>query len=183
MQNKKNSKLKEITLYLLFGVIVTIVSLGTYYGMFILLRKSGVPLDDSTSATYITVYIVAQILQWVTGVLTAFFTNKKWVFTDADQNVSTWKQLSIFAAGRVGTFFLDLVLVYVGNLFFGLFFTDTFGWGLADKVLATLSLKANEFCSKLFVSILIVIINYILSKLFVFKDPREEAKEESNADD
>ena len=71
--------------YLTFGVLTTFVGWFVYFGiLFGGKALYSLPPEDTTSRTYIMIYTVAQILQWIAAVLFAFFTNKKWVFTDAD---------------------------------------------------------------------------------------------------
>ena len=91
-------------MYLVFGVLTTIVGWAVYFavlwawkGMFSL------PVDDTSSGMYIAGYTVAQVIQWVAAVLFAFFTNRKWVFTEADKSVRASIQLVKFASGRVIT--------------------------------------------------------------------------------
>ena len=113
MKNLFN-KYREIILYLVFGVLTTVVGFGTYF-----LIMAGaehlldIPMEDETSVTYITVYVIAQIIQWVAAVLFAFFTNRKWVFTEADRSKDTfWRQLILFAGSRMASFLLDLGVTY-----------------------------------------------------------------------
>ena len=99
---------REILMYLLFGVMTTAVGWIVYFAMLWGWKAGfGLPADDTTSGTYIVGYTVAQIVQWIAAVLFAFFTNRKWVFTDAEKDASTMLQLTKFAGGRVITFFID----------------------------------------------------------------------------
>ncbi len=160
-------KHREVILYLTFGAFTTVVSLATYYLTFVVSEKVfGLSLADKKSGVYIAVYSTAQILQWLSGVIFAFITNKKWVFTESDKSIPVIKQLGIFAGGRVATFFLDYGLTYVGvRLLDKLMNGADFPFDLGFTVL---HINA-EFISKLIVSVIVVITNYILSKVFVFK--------------
>ncbi len=162
------NKYKEVILYLVFGVITTVVALGIYYGTFLIAEYVfDFDLSDKNGALYIGIYITAQILQWVGGVLSAFFTNRAWVFTGADKNVSVWDQLMKFAGGRVVTFFLDLVLTYVFIMLLD-FLLHGGDWPIDLFGLYTLHINA-ELISKLIVSVIVVVTNYVFSKIFVFK--------------
>lgn len=170
-------KHREVILYLLFGAFTTVVSLAAYYLTFVVSEDViGIPLDDTTSPKYVAVYTTAQVLQWCTGVLFAFVTNKKWVFTDSDKSASVWRQLAIFAGGRVLTFFLDYGLTYVGIMIFNAIMNGAD----IELSLVIIELTINaEFISKLIVAVIVVITNYILSRLFVFKKSKKKEPDET----
>lgn len=158
-------KHREILMYLIFGVLTTFVGWGVYFALLWIWKGAfSLPVDDTSSATYLVGYTIAQVTQWVAAVLFAFFTNKKWVFTEADKEVSTIKQLSIFAGGRVVTFFVDLfgtilVTLAASKLLPSLTSIEMLGreWNLC------------EIGSKLFIAVVVLVSNYVISKLLVFK--------------
>ena len=94
------SKYEEIIKYLFFGVLTTLVGWAVYFSV-LLVGKGvlGLTSEDTSSAKYLLIYTVAQVVQWVAAVLFAFFTNRKWVFTDADRDKPIYKQLPVFAGG------------------------------------------------------------------------------------
>ena len=158
-------KHREIVTYLIFGVLTTFVGWGVYF-LVLWLWKAGfaLPVDDTTSSLYIVGYTVAQVIQWIAAVLFAFFTNRKWVFTDADKNVNVWAQLGKFSLGRVATFFID----YLVTLFVAI--------GLATLLPALTSVlfigrewNLAEIGAKVLAAVIVIIANYIFSKIFVFK--------------
>lgn len=164
--NKKEFLHKhQVIRYLLFGIGTTVVGWVVYFGMLMGGKTlMGIPIEDTSSVTYLAVYTVAQIVQWVASVLVAFFTNKKWVFTDADKNASTLRQLEVFACGRVLTFVLDYGVTYFGALALSAllpFFNSV--------ALLGAELNLNEIAAKLVAAVLVIIGNYIFSKLLVFK--------------
>jgi putative flippase GtrA len=86
------------------------------------------------------------------------------VFTDADKNVSVPLQLVKFSAGRVVTFFIDFVVTLFGamalaNLIPAMTSVFLFGreWNLA------------EIGAKVVAAVIVIVCNYIFSKIFVFK--------------
>ena len=103
-------KHKEIILYLVFGVITTVVSLGVCY----LTLKLGVlfePLRDEAGEPTELLDVIGSITQWVSGVLVAFFVNKRYVFTGSETGrQANLKQLAIFSGGRVATLFVEIVI-------------------------------------------------------------------------
>jgi len=89
--------------------------------------------------------MILSVISWVVGVVFGYFMNRKFVFKSKEPNI--WKEFLQFSGGRVSTWLLDMVMM----------------------VLMVNLLKINEAFSKIFVSVLVMIGNYLLSKLFVFK--------------
>lgn len=88
---------------------------------------------------------IANIISWIISVLFAYITNRKYVFQSKDKNIL--KEASKFTLSRVTTLIIDILLmfIFVSILHFN------------DKII------------KLLVQIIIIILNYIFSKLLVFK--------------
>ncbi len=158
-------KHREILMYLLFGVLTTAVGWVVY---FVVLwgwkAVFSLPVDDTASGMYIIGYTVAQVVQWVAAVLFAFFTNRKWVFTDADKSVPIMLQLVKFSGGRVVTFLID----YLVTLFVAM------GAAALIPALTSVELLGREWnlCeigAKLLAAVIVIICNYVFSKIFVFK--------------
>ena len=97
-------KYKEIILYLIFGVVTTVVSLLVCAATL----KIGLPfLNDGQGNPSAFLDMLGSTTQWISGVIVAFFTNKFWVFGDREtKNGTLIKQLAIFSGSRVATFFL-----------------------------------------------------------------------------
>lgn len=89
----------------------------------------------------------ANVISWVLAVLFAFVTNKKYVF----ESKSTGYQK-----------FLEMIKFYVSRL-------TTLGVEMFVMWLLTSPLKVDDMISKIIVQFIIVILNYVFSKLFVFK--------------
>lgn len=92
--------------------------------------------------------LTANTLAWVLSVAFAFITNKLFVFQSKSFSPALLvKELVSFVAAR---------LLSLG--------VDTAGMWLLVSIL-----QANELLSKILMNVLVVIINYILSKWFIFK--------------
>lgn len=89
---------------------------------------------------------IANIISWITCVTFAYITNKKYVFNSKDKNIL--KEMTKFYSSRLTTLFIDMLLMYI-------FVTK---------------LQYNDKIIKLIVQTIIIILNYILSKLLVFKN-------------
>lgn len=153
------SKHKEIILYLFFGVVTTVVSLGA---CFLTLKIGVVFLNDGAGNPSPLLDVIGSSVQWGVGVLVAFITNKLWVFTDAARGAkNTAKQLGKFAGGRVFTYLLEAV---ANLLLIALF--DALGY----RTLSLLGFSlTSRVWAKAITAIIVVVTNYILSKLLVFK--------------
>lgn len=86
------------------------------------------------------------VISWVVGVVFGYYMNRIFVFKSKEPNM--WKEFLQFSGGRVSTWLLDLVMM----------------------LLLVNALHINEAFSKIFVSVLVMIGNYVISKLFVFKN-------------
>ena len=82
-------KYKEIINYLIFGVLTTIVSLGTYYLLVLTILDANKPLELQ----------IANVISWITCVTFAYITNKKYVFNPTNKNIL--KELTEFYCSRL----------------------------------------------------------------------------------
>ena len=88
---------------------------------------------------------IANVISWVVAVIFAYVTNRKYVFDSKNNN--KLKELSSFFIARLLTLILDMIIMYLGvNI-----------------------LLLNDKFIKIISQILIIVSNYILSKLFIFK--------------
>ena len=98
---------------------------------------------------------VANILSWVAGVTFAYITNRKYVFNSKNKNVK--KELISFVSARVVTLLLDMFIM-------GLFVSIL---GFNDRIMKIIS------------QIIVIIGNYIFSKLFIFSKKETKTDEKS----
>ena len=95
-------KYKEIINYLIFGVLTTIVALGTYY----------ICVTTFLDANNAIKLQIANILSWIAGVVFAYFTNRKYVFES--NNPNKLGEAIKFTASRLITLFLDMLIMFLG---------------------------------------------------------------------
>ncbi len=158
-------KHREIVTYLIFGVLTTFVGWGVYFAVLWIWKGAfSLPVDDTASQTYLVGYTVAQVVQWIAAVLFAFFTNRKWVFTDADKSASVYIQLGKFALGRVATFFVDYFVTILAALGFASLIP-----ALTNVAFIGREWNFAEIGAKVLAAVIVIIANYIFSKTFVFK--------------
>lgn len=91
--------------------------------------------------------IISTVIAWILSVLFAYITNKIWVFKSKswDKNVLFKEMISFFSC-RLLTGLLDIGIMYI--------FVDI--------------LKFNDIIIKVISNIIVIIINYIASKLVIF---------------
>ena len=92
--------------------------------------------------------LVSNSIAWVFAVIFAFLTNKPFVFKSYDWSRNTvLRELSAFVACRIGSGLLETLIMFVS----------------VDL------LMGNGNIMKIFVSVLVIILNYIGSKFLVFR--------------
>lgn len=168
MQTNKNrffQKHREPLMYLLFGMLTTVVGWGVYYTVMLGGRAIlHIPVEEVTGGRYIALYTAAQLIQWVCAVLFAFFTNRKWVFTESDRSVRMGKQLLTFSGGRLLTLGLDYVITFGLTLLLSALLP-----ALTNAILFEREWNLCEIASKLFAAVVVIVVNYVISKLLVFR--------------
>lgn len=126
---------KEVILYVVFGVLTTIVSLVTYYicvGTF-LNAENAIQLQ------------IANIIAWIISVAFAYITNRKFVFESTNKN--KLGEATKFVTSRIATLLMDMFIMFLG---------------------VTL-LKLNDGIIKMISQVIVIVANYVFSKIFVFK--------------
>ena len=168
VQNKSAQKKaisREVITYLIFGVLTTFVGWAVYFAIMLGGRAIfSISNDDTTSGSYFALYTAAQLIQWVCAVLFAFFTNRKWVFTDADKEKKMLPQLLTFSGGRVVTLGFDYVITLLGGMALVALLP-----ALNEVTILGITFNFNEVIAKVAAAVVVIVCNYIFSKLFVFK--------------
>lgn len=146
----ERDKMREMALYLLFGVLTTLVSWGVYY---IWRQVFGLTQYAVDSVRYALIANFGQVVAFVLSVIFAFVTNKRWVFhSDKGSEDGLWKEIGLFFSARVlGWIIFDLALF---NLCLQLL-----GNAVADA----------DLWIKLLMNVLVVIFNYAASKFVIFR--------------
>ncbi len=129
-------KYEEMIAYLIVGCLTTIVAWAAMYLASWLLF--GNPLHPTSFQN-----AVMSIVNWVAGVIFAYFTNRRFVFKSHEPML---REMPKFVLSRVSTFILDLAIRQI------------FG-----------ALGVNTYITTFVSAVLVFIGNYIFSKLLVFK--------------
>ena len=132
-------KYEEIINYLIVGVLTTIVSLVVKWGLLFTV------LDPKNSVQL----QVAVVISWIAAVVFAYITNRIFVFKSKSKKIL--KEITSFFGARLLTLGLEMLIMWFFVTFLKL---NSDLWVLMWTMVA---------------QILVIIFNYIFSKLFVFK--------------
>lgn len=125
------NKYKEQLLYLVFGVLTTVVNFAIYFAL--------IP--------FIT-YEIANAIAIFSAILFAYVTNKIWVFKSVTNKLSDLiKEFSKFISCRFLSAMFDMASMII----------------LIDFV------KTTDLIAKCFTAVIVVLLNYLFSKIFIFK--------------
>lgn len=161
------AKYREIIVYLVVGVLTTIVSYGVRFA--VLYGGSaifGINLDDAVSGETVALRAAAPTIGWAVAVIFAFYPNKIWVFRDEDREKKrTVIQFFEFVGSRVGTYFAETGLAVLFPMLLTALGYKTFHFIVdvdADVLTAVVSM------------VIITILNYVLSKFLIFRKKKEQ---------
>ena len=138
MQLEKGIKLKSIIiknkeyiLYLIFGILTTLVNFFIYYLFTYILKVN---------------YLISNCLAWLSAVIFAFVTNKTIVFNKSLKIIV--KEFVKFINCRLISGFIEVIGLFI----------------IVDK------LNIMDMLAKVLIGVIVIILNYIFSKVFVFNN-------------
>ena len=98
--------------------------------------------------------LIANVVSWICAVTFAYVTNAKWVFeAKPETGGERFRQFVSFYAGRLATLGVEELILFV---------------------FVTL-LHCNDMLIKVIAQVVVVVLNYVISKLLVFRKKREDA--------
>ena len=93
-------------------------------------------------------FLLANVLSWICAVIFAYITNKKFVFNSVTENKKeSLIEFSLFISSRITTLLIELAFMFI-----------------TVKVILI-----NDKIAKIIAQFIVIVLNYIFSKLFVFK--------------
>jgi putative flippase GtrA len=138
-------KYKSIILYIIFGGMTTVVDWSVSFLLYYL-------WGDAIEATPLLLH-GADVIAWVAAVAFAYVTNRIWVFESKRRGfLPILGEIAAFAGGRVVTLLLQEAIMAVFCTWLGL----------------------NMYLFKIVAAVLVVILNYFISKLLVFRKSKRE---------
>ncbi|MDO4415323.1 MAG: GtrA family protein [Erysipelotrichaceae bacterium] len=127
------TKNRSVILYIIFGVLTTLVNIVSYWLLTRWLKQS---------------VNTATVVAWILSVLFAYITNRTWVFdSKAIQPNEVIREIVSFFLARLSTGLLDWLIMFV-------FVTK---------------LSLPDMPVKIASNILVIVLNYVLSRFLVFK--------------
>ena len=157
------TRYREIIMYVIFGALTTLVSILTYF-----IVRCIFPNEESVPELLKWTYrlnfsggdsstVLPNIISWIVSVTFAYITNRIWVFKSKVSGFAkNIVQALSFYGARLLTLFVDLILMFLlvnlPNIHNGFY----------------------EFCAKVFSNIVVLVLNYVFSKLFIFRKGKED---------
>ena len=127
---------RETILYLVFGVLTTLVNLGVKYALLFTILDADNPFELQ----------VTIIISWIIACLFAYITNRIWVFESKSKNIIV--EMTKFFGARLVTLGMEMLIIGLNSDMWVVI------WTIVTQVL-------------------IIIGNYVLSKIFVFKNKKK----------
>lgn len=152
-------KYKEIITYVIFGVLTTVVSWGSYT-VFVEVLSMKV--------------FVGNLLSWICAIVFAYVTNKLWVFESKSWKPSViGKEIVTFVASRGITGVIEILCVpLLAKTGF-----DNIFYGILEKMNISIGILFTDgIYSKIFLSVVVVILNYFFSKFIIFKNKKKDTE-------
>ena len=140
---------KETVTYVIFGVLTTLVNLLVFKGKY---------------------YLFTNTIAWIAAVAFAYVTNKLFVFESKSWKLDVIKkEIPSFLGARIASYFVEQAGLWI---FVALLHFD-------EKVFDFILLKlSGKITAKLIIGVIVVVINYVLSKFLIFskkEKPSERA--------
>ncbi len=140
-------KYRETIAYVFFGAVTTLVNLVVFKLFNMILGEE--------------LYLISNTIAWAAAVLVAFFTNKLWVFESKSWAPAVLRrELPAFVGARVFSYAFEEAGLFltVGLLGLG-------EWALALPFVTF----SGEMVCKVFLQVVVLVLNYVFSKLVIFK--------------
>ncbi len=136
---------KETVLYLIFGVLATVLNIVLFY-LFVNIWKMSTGIGN--------------ILDTIICILFQYFTNRIWVFKSKNKGKEVIKEFIQFLLARGITAIIDQIFVVVGIDFF------------VVKYISYSKQEIFKIGIKILSNIIVIVLNYIFSKIFVFNNKK-----------
>lgn len=155
MIKKLFEKYKEVISYVFFGVLATVVNLVSF------------KIFNAVLGAHL--YLLTNVISWLITVIFAYFTNKLWVFES-----KSWKAEVVIKEliGFFGARIFSLVVEEAGLwLMIDIMHMGKIGWDIFS-----FNLDGNMI-AKIIMQVVVVILNYVFSKLVIFKHKNDSDKQ------
>lgn len=172
-------KYREIIVYILVGLMATVISYGIrlamIYGGAALLSIDLASEEAAEAARASALRTVSTVTGSACAIVATFWPNKIWVFRNYEKERSAvWAQFGKFVGSRIFSFMLELGIAVGLPLLLTRMGYRTFHFIIdvdADKMTTAISI------------VFITVLNYILSKLLVFRKKKSAPSSAETAED
>lgn len=137
-------KYEEVINYLVMGVLATVVNLAVKYLLLFTVL-------DASNATQLQ---IAVVISWIAACLFAYVTNRIVVFKSKSKNIL--KEFISFVLARVFTLILEMLIMFIFVTYLKL---NSDIWVIIWSLVA---------------QVVVIVVNYVLSKLIIFKKKGNE---------
>lgn len=137
-------KYEEIINYLVIGGLTTLVNLVVKYALLFTVLKAENPVQLQ----------IAVIVSWIIACLFAYITNRKIVFKSKSEKII--KEFVSFVTARLITLGMEMLIMYI---FVTVLRLNSNLWVVVWSIVA---------------QVVVVVANYVFSKLFIFKKENNE---------
>ena len=146
------NKYKELISYVFFGLLTTVVSVGSFKIFDSLLGERN--------------YLLTNIISWILAVIFAFFTNKLWVFDSKTWRIKTViKEAVSFAAARLFSLGVEEIGLWL--------LISVIGLSAVNFTVFSFDINGN-FIAKIIMQFVVVVLNYVFSKFVVFRKNKKK---------
>ena len=140
---------QEVWDYLMFGGFATVVNWVAYLVTSRLYMNYFFPGEQYETM----VSMVSSVISWIAAVVFAYWTNRSFVFRSEAKTIGAIiKEFVSFVLARLTTFGVELVLLYICLEFMHMY----------------------DIVAKILIGIIVIVLNYVFSKLFIFKKKGSE---------
>ena len=137
-------KYEEVINYLIIGGLTTLVNLIVKYALLFTVLKAENPVQLQ----------IAVIVSWIVACLFAYITNRKIVFKSKSEKII--KEFVSFVTARLITLGMEMLIMYI---FVTVLRLNSNLWVVVWSIVA---------------QVVVVVANYVFSKLFIFKKENNE---------
>lgn len=155
MIKKLFEKYKEVISYVFFGVLATVVNLVSF------------KIFNAVLGAHL--YLLTNVISWLITVIFAYFTNKLWVFESKSWKAEVViKELIGFFGARIFSLVVEEAGLWlmIDIMHMGKISWDIFSFNLDGNMIA-----------KIIMQVVVVILNYVFSKLVIFKHKNDSDKQ------
>ncbi len=150
-------KYREIIVYVIFGVLTTVVNFATFWICSKVLGNDG------------RIYLFNNAIAWVVGVIFAFVTNKIFVFESRSFSPKVlFKECVQFVVARLFSFGVEELGMYI---FVDLLHFEKYTIEVFEHIID------GQMIAKIVLAVIVVIMNYFFSKFIIFAKKKNKTED------